>query len=440
MPTWPDHAVWWHVYPLGFTGAERDALPEDAPVAHRLGHLEGWLDYLLELGANGLLLGPVFASETHGYDTVDHHRIDPRLGDEDDLRQLVAACRRAGIRVLLDGVFNHVGRGFGPFRDVLAHGRESRFADWFHLHGDGAGDELDYDHFEGHRHLVTLNHDHPEVEDHVVGVMEHWLDIGVDGWRLDAAYAVDRGFWRRVTDRVRTRFPDAWFLGEVIHAPYEPWIEDGGLDSVTQYELWKSIWSSLNDRNFHELAWTLQRHASVGRGLPAPDLRRQPRRHAHRDASGRRPAPRPRRGPPLHPAGDAQHLRRRRAGLHGREGGQPQRRRRRPTALPGRARRAAALRLGHLPHPPAPHRPRRRHPGIARGSLRVLDLDNDHLSYVVDGGGDRVVVMLNVSDHPRHFPQAAAALPGAVHAESSPPTDDPWHVAAHGWSVVSPTD
>ena len=263
MATWPDHAVWWHVYPLGFTGAEREARPDDAPTVHRLGHLEGWLDYVLELGANGLLLGPVFASETHGYDTVDHHRVDPRLGDEDDLRHLVDACRRAGIRVLFDGVFNHVGRGFRPFQDVLAHGRDSRFAGWFRLHGDGTGDELDYDHFEGHRHLVTLNHDHPEVEDHVVEVMEHWLEAGIDGWRLDAAYAVERGFWRRVTDRVRTRFPDAWFLGEVIHAPYEPWIEEGGLDSVTQYELWKSIWSSLNDRNFHELAWTLRRHAEL---------------------------------------------------------------------------------------------------------------------------------------------------------------------------------
>lgn len=440
MATWPDHAVWWHVYPLGFTGAEREALPADAPVVHRLGHLEGWLDYVLELGANGLLLGPVFASETHGYDTIDHHRVDPRLGDEDDLRHLVATCRSLGIRVLLDGVFNHVGRGFGPFRDVLANGRESRFADWFHLHGDGVGDALDYDHFEGHRHLVTLNHDNPEVEDHVVGVLEHWLEAGIDGWRLDAAYAVDRGFWRRVTDRVRSRFPDAWFLGEVIHAPYEPWIEDGGLDSVTQYELWKSIWSSLNDRNFHELAWTLGRHAElVETCLPQTfvgnhDVTRIATRledPRHLDLAVALLCTLP--GSPSIYAGDEQAF----TGV--KEDNPSGDDAVRPAFPPAPD--------GLLPYGWDTYRThqrlialRRRHAGIARGTLRVLDLDNDHLSYVVDGDGDRVVVMLNASDHPRHFPHAAAALPGAVHVESSPPTDDPWHVAPHGWSVVSPTD
>ncbi|HEY6786209.1 MAG TPA: alpha-amylase family glycosyl hydrolase, partial [Trebonia sp.] len=109
MVPWVERAIWWHVYPLGFTGAERAALPPGEPVRHRLRHLARWLDYAVELGCNGLLLGPIFAAETHGYDTVDHFRIDPRLGDDEDFDALVAAARARGVRIALDGVFNHVG-------------------------------------------------------------------------------------------------------------------------------------------------------------------------------------------------------------------------------------------------------------------------------------------------------------------------------------------
>jgi glycosidase len=233
--------IWWHVYPLGFLGAPRAAGAEGGAVAHRLPELERWLTYLVELGCDGLALGPVFESETHGYDTVDHYRIDPRLGDEADLVHLVDAARARGVRVLLDGVFNHVGRSFrGP-------------SGWLR---DGAV-------FEGHERLVELDHDNPEVADHVAGVMAYWLERGVAGWRLDAAYAVPLGFWRAVTDRVRERFPRAWFVGEVIHGDYAAYVEKGGLDSVTQYELWKAIWSSLNDRNFFELRWALERHNAL---------------------------------------------------------------------------------------------------------------------------------------------------------------------------------
>jgi cyclomaltodextrinase len=112
MAEWPDHAIWWQLQPISFTGAAPAASPEAAP-AHRLGRIEAWLDYLVDLGCNGLLLGPIFASETHGYDTVDHFRIDPRLGTDEDFGHLVEQCQARGVRLLLDGVFNHVGRGFG---------------------------------------------------------------------------------------------------------------------------------------------------------------------------------------------------------------------------------------------------------------------------------------------------------------------------------------
>jgi len=254
---WPDHAIWWHVYPLGFVGAFPGAHSDGAGregsdgVLPRLERLTGWLDHLVELGCNGLALGPVFASETHGYDTVDHYRVDPRLGGHDDLQRLIDEASRRGVRVLLDGVFNHVGRSFPPFADVATKGDESPYRKWFHA---------DQRTFEGHDRLVTLNHAEDEVADYVTDVMTHWLERGIDGWRLDAAYAVPPEFWRLVVDRVRARFPDAWFVGEVIHGDYAKFVEVTGLDSVTQYELWKAIWSSMNDRNFFELAHAVGRH------------------------------------------------------------------------------------------------------------------------------------------------------------------------------------
>lgn len=245
--------ILWHVYPLGFTGAEPERVA--GPVRHRLRALVDWLDYLVELGANGLQLGPVFDSETHGYDTRDHFLIDARLGDEQDLRDLIAAAHDRGIQVVLDGVFNHVGRSFERFRAAEAGDAEA--ARWFRRAGDGWED------FEGHGALVVLNHAEPVVQDHVIAVMRHWLDLGIDGWRLDAAYAVPTAFWRAVADAVHESHPHALLLGEVIHGDYVAFVAESGLDSVTQYELWKAVWSGLNDRNLFELAHALQRHDAM---------------------------------------------------------------------------------------------------------------------------------------------------------------------------------
>jgi cyclomaltodextrinase len=273
---WVAHAVWWQVYPLGFVGAEPQAVASesgDVPVQHRLGRLHDWLDYAVELGASGLALGPIFASQTHGYDTVDHFRIDPRLGDDADFDALIEAAHARGLRVLLDGVFNHVGRGFPGFIEVLEQGPSASHAGWFHLTWPNQpnqpdepgepwrpGQEPDYVSFEGHRQLVTLNHAEPQVADYIAAVMTHWLGRGADGWRLDAAYAVPTTFWASVLPRVRAAHPGAYLVGEVLHGDYAGYVKDSGLDSVTQYELWKAIWSSLNDANFFELAWALNRH------------------------------------------------------------------------------------------------------------------------------------------------------------------------------------
>ena len=259
---WADTVLWWHVYPLGFTGAPvRPETAEQVPVP-RLDRLHAWLDHVVELGLNGLALGPVFASQTHGYDTLDHLRVDPRLGTEDDLRRLIDACHERGIRVLLDGVFNHVGRGHPAFAQLEADGPSAPAAGLFRVDWTGwrPGDPVRADVFEGHEQLVALDHSSPAVADLVVGVLRHWLDRGVDGWRLDAAYAVPPEFWARVLPEVRRTHPDAWFSGEVIHGDAAAVVRASTMDSLTQYELWQGLWHGLAERNFFETAHALERH------------------------------------------------------------------------------------------------------------------------------------------------------------------------------------
>lgn len=237
-----DHAIWWQVYPLGATGAPvRDRHGDDS--GHRLGRLEAWLDYAVELGCSGLLLGPIFESVSHGYDTLDHLRIDRRLGDDADFDRLIAACRTRGLSVMLDGVFNHVAAGHWAVEEGLA------------------GPEC----WEGHESLLSLHHGDPRVADLVVDVMLHWLRRGIAGWRLDVAYAVPPAFWAAVLPRVRAEFPDAVFLGEVIHGDYAEIARASTFDSITQYELWKGIWSSVKDTNLWELAHALERHEAFSR-------------------------------------------------------------------------------------------------------------------------------------------------------------------------------
>lgn len=268
-PSWIDHCLWWQVYPLGATGAPIRPEPgqplTDSGAPH-LDRLEPWLDYAVELGANGLALGPIFASSTHGYDTINHFAINPRLGDDAAFDRLAAACRDRGLALMLDGVLNHVGTEHPLFRAAHGGGPERayfRFSDSFtgsFTDSDGDGRGPGYATFEGHESLAALNHDSDEVVDLAIRVLTHWLDRGATAWRLDAAYAVPPAFWARVLPAVRERHPAAWFLGEVIHGDYPAFVKDSTVDSVTQYELWKATWSSLADVNFYELDWCLTRH------------------------------------------------------------------------------------------------------------------------------------------------------------------------------------
>ncbi|HEY2281567.1 MAG TPA: alpha-amylase family glycosyl hydrolase [Streptosporangiaceae bacterium] len=447
MPDWPEHAIWWQLHPLTFTGA-------DGAPGHRLTRIEAWLDYLTDLGGNGLLLGPIFASETHGYDTVDHFRIDPRLGTEEDFAHLVEQCRARGVRLLLDGVFNHVGRGFGPFQDVLAHGRSSAYAPWFRLDFDadasadadanadadnGGSDGFGYADFEGHRELVALDHDEPAVQDYVTSVMTHWLDRGASGWRLDAAYAVPAPFWRAVTGLVRRSHPDTWLVGEVIQGDYIAAVRDGGLDSVTQYELWKGIWSSLNDRNFFELAHTLTRHNEFAAAfLPQTfvgnhDVTRlasrltDPEHLPHALAVLFTVA-----GSPSVYAGDEQAFR---GVKYDRAGGDDEIRPAFPDSPAG------------LPPDGWPtyrlHQDliglRRRHPWLARAATEVLTVRNEALAYRAShpGDGPDLAVLLNVSADKVSFDLLGRPAHYLLGSDASASDDAASGVLdAHGWAIL----
>jgi glycosidase len=427
---WADSSIWWHVYPLGFTGAEKQALPPRLPAVHRLTQLENWLGYLVDLGCNGLALGPVFASETHGYDTVDHFRIDSRLGDEDDLVQLIGKASARGVRVLLDGVFNHVGRGFAPFADVAANGAASRYASWFRAAGEGH-----YMNFEGHHRLVELNHDSPEVADYVTDVMNHWLERGIAGWRLDAAYAVPLPFWRSVTDRVHARFPDAWLVGEVIRGEFSDYVQQGGLDSVTQYELWKAIWSSLNDANLFELAWALKRHDVLLESfVPHTFLGNHDVTRLASRLEDERTLPHALvvlmtvGGIPSIYAGDEQAFR---GVKEDREGGDDAVRPAFPAepdelAADGRSfYRLHQLLIGL----------RRRHPWLVRTRTSVAELTNTTLSYTASAGTDGLAVALNIADQP-----AQVALPAGEWQHAAGPGDvdgGQAQLPAFGWLIAS---
>lgn len=260
-PAWVRHAVWWHVYPLGFVDAFPVRSHAPGPDEHRLRRLLLWLDHAVELGASGIALGPVLASSTHGYDTVDHRRVDPRLGTGADLDELIAQAHARGLKVQLDGVFNHVGREHPLVQAALAGGPTSQAGRWVRWRDGADGPEPDV--FEGHDGLVALDHDEPLVADLVVDVMTGWLDRGIDAWRLDAAYAVPERFWAHVLPRVRAAHPDVWISAEVIHGDHAGFVAASGVDSVTQYELWKAVWSSLEDRNLWELDHALGRHSAM---------------------------------------------------------------------------------------------------------------------------------------------------------------------------------
>lgn len=276
MPAqWAHDAIFYHVYPLGMLGAPARN-DRHAPVTQRLSELVDWIPHWRSLGVNALYLGPVFESATHGYDTIDYFKVDRRLGDAAGLAELVRQCHAAGIRVILDAVLNHVGRDFWAFQDVRRHGQASPYAAWISgLRFDKkspCGDPFTYDAWAGHYELVKLNLKHPDVQRYLLSAVEAWMnELDIDGLRLDAADVMDLDFLRALGAHCRARKPDFWLMGEVVHGDYARWANADTLDATTNYHAYKGLWSSHNDRNYFEIAHTLNQQFGPGgayRDLP----------------------------------------------------------------------------------------------------------------------------------------------------------------------------
>ena len=265
---WHNEMTIYHLYPLGTCGAPRNRDPHSPP-ENRITALKDWLPHISGLGANTLYLGPVFESVSHGYDTVDYFTIDRRLGTNKDFKDFCEAARGSGFRIILDGVFNHVGRDFPLFRELLEKGADSGRQDWFHgvdFSGSNSyGDPFRYEGWNGHDCLVKLNLENPEVRNHLFDAIRFWIhEFGIDGLRLDAADCLPLWFLKELSEVCKQEREDFWLMGEVIHGDYSNWLNQGGLDSVTNYECYKGLFSSHNDRNYFEIAWSLNRQFGDG--------------------------------------------------------------------------------------------------------------------------------------------------------------------------------
>ncbi len=257
---WANETVFYQIYPLGFCGAPYE---NDGKLSQSILKVKDWIPHLSKLGIGAIYFCPIFESDTHGYNTRDYRKIDTRIGTNEDFKELTEALHKAGIRVVLDGVFNHVGRGFFAFQDVLEHKWDSRYKDWFFINFDGNSgynDGLWYEGWEGNFDLVKLNLRNEEVIQYLLESVKYWIEyFDIDGIRLDVAYMVDRDFMRRLRAHCNSLKQDFFLVGEMIHGDYNQLIQPDMLDSATNYECYKGIYSSFNSMNMFEIVHSLKR-------------------------------------------------------------------------------------------------------------------------------------------------------------------------------------
>lgn len=262
---WAEESVFYQIYTLGFCGApfsnEGDSGEEIS--RHRINKVKDWIPHIKKLGADAVYFCPVFSSDTHGYNTRDFRRLDERLGTNEDFREVCGALHENGIRVVLDGVFNHVGRGFTQFQDVQANRENSPYRDWFHIDFGGNSNYNDgfwYEGWEGNYDLVKLNLCNEEVISHIFESVKYWIEyFGIDGLRLDVAYCLDRNFIRRLRSFTDSLKEDFFLVGEMLGGDYKTIMGDGMLHSVTNYECYKGLYSAFNDKNLFEIIHSLIR-------------------------------------------------------------------------------------------------------------------------------------------------------------------------------------
>lgn len=258
---WAYESVFYQIYPLGFCGAPFE---NDGVCEHRILKVNEWIPHIKKVGADAIYFSPVFESDTHGYNTRDYRKIDVRLGTNEDFKEVCDNLHKEGIRVVLDGVFNHVGRGFFAFQDVLKNRENSPYVNWFQridfFGNSGYNDGLWYEGWEGNYDLVKLNLRNEEVISHLLSCVEGWIDeFDIDGLRLDVAYCLDHDFVRRLRSFCDSKKQDFFLLGEMLHGDYNQMVNDAMLHSATNYECYKGLHSSFNSMNMFEINHSLLR-------------------------------------------------------------------------------------------------------------------------------------------------------------------------------------
>lgn len=263
--------IFYHIYALGMGNCpKRNDFA--CPAGNFFETLSGQLDTIRALGCNALLIGPVFESTAHGYDTVDYYHVERRLGNNERFQSFCRLCHEKGFAVVLDAVFNHTGRDFFAFKDIQQRGESSNYTDWYvnldFSRRSALGDNFEYEGWAGCKDLVKLNVDKGAVREHLFGAVKMWIEeFGIDGLRLDAADVLSKNFLDALGSFCRSIKPDFWLMGEVVHGDYSEWIMDGRLDSVTNYQIYKALWSCLNSQNMYELAYNLNREYNGENGM-----------------------------------------------------------------------------------------------------------------------------------------------------------------------------
>ena len=258
---WIHNTVIYNIYPIGFCGAPKE---NDFQLNYRLDKIYDFIPHFKKMGVNCILFNPVFESTRHGYDTIDYRKIDSRLGDNESFKKICDALHQNGIRVILDGVFNHVGRDFFAFKDIQEKGMGSPYTSWFqNIRFDQQspyGDHFSYEGWAGFYDLVKLNLQNEDVLNYLFDAVRYWIDeFDIDGLRLDAANVMDVNFFKRLRGVTKEKKPDFWMFGEIVGGDYNRLANAETLDSVTNYEIYKGLFSSHNDRNYFEFAHSVDR-------------------------------------------------------------------------------------------------------------------------------------------------------------------------------------
>lgn len=257
---WYENAVFYHIHPLNLCGCGHEDIQSEGS---HFDELMQWAEHAKRLGCNAVYIGPVFESEAHGHGITDYHKVDERIGTNEDFKQWIAQCHSLGLKVVVDGIFTHVGRGFFAFEHLRKHGKKSVYRDWFanvtfsrdNVYGDG----FSYETWGGYQRLVKYNLNNPWACDYHFDTVRLWInEFDIDGIRLDALDEWDYDFvkeLRKMTDSLK---PDFWLMGELIQEDYGRWVNDRMLHSAVNTELYRELYYAHNGGSYETVVDIIQ--------------------------------------------------------------------------------------------------------------------------------------------------------------------------------------